>query len=155
MASATGALAASGRVARRVALGGDELKSLLGAPILARSQHFVLHARLTETCMQQLPTEIAPIRTRTVDKVPDCPLPGLALVVPKRHAKRAVTRNLIKRQMRAAVRQRDAEWAAMHLLIRQRGAFDVRQFPSAASPALNAAVRGELDQLFEHAGAAR
>jgi ribonuclease P protein component len=155
MAGATGAVAPTGRAVRRVALGGDALKSLLGAPILARSQHFVLHARLAQTCLQQLPTETAPIRNRTVDKLLDGALPGLALVVPKRHARRAVTRNLIKRQMRDAVRRRQAEWATMHLLIRLRGAFDALQFPSATSPALNEAVRGELDRLFQLAGAAR
>jgi hypothetical protein len=53
--------------------------------------------------------------------------------------------------MRNAVCHRQIEWAALHLLIRQRGAFDARQYPSAASSALRAAVRAELELLFERA----
>jgi ribonuclease P protein component len=155
MTSAAGAVVATGCVVRRVALGGDEVKSLLMAPILSRSQHFVLQGRSAEPLAQQLPTGAAPNQNPTVDKVPGIGSPGLALVVPKRLARRAVTRNLIKRQMREVVRRQQADWAALHLLIRQRVAFDVRQYPSAASSALRAAVRGELEQLFERAGAAR
>ena len=154
MASATGALAASGRVARRVALGGDDLKSLLGAPILARSQHFVLHARLAETSLQQLPTEIAPIRTRTVDKALDFRLPGLALVVPKRHAKRAVTRNLIKRQMRAQADLHHEHLPPGQWVLRLRAPFDPGRYPSAASMELQIAARAELALVFANAGAA-
>jgi ribonuclease P protein component len=155
MTSAIGAVVATGRVARRVALGGDDVKSLLMAPVLGRSQHFVLQGRTAEPLGQQLPTGAAPNRNPTVDKVPGIGSPGLALVVPKRMARRAVTRNLIKRQMREVVRRRQADWTGVHLLIRQRVAFDVRQFPSAASSALRTAVRGEIEQLFDRAGAAR
>jgi len=147
--------ATTGRVVRRVAVGGDKVKSLLMAPVLGRSQHFVLQGYLAEPLAHQLPTGTAPIRTRTVDKVADSAPPGLALVVPKRLARRAATRNLIKRQMRETIRRRHADWATVHLLIRQRVAFDVRQYPSAASSALSTAVRGELEQLFDRAGAGR
>ena len=78
---------------------------------------------------------------------------GLALVVPKRHARRAATRNLVKRQMRDALRRRLADWPGRQLLIRQRRPFERQQFPSAASDALRAAVRAELDLLFAQAAA--
>jgi ribonuclease P protein component len=77
------------------------------------------------------------------------------MVVPKRIARRAVTRNLIKRQIRDTVRRRYTDWLAMHLLVRQRGAFDARQYTSAASSALRMAVRVELEQLFDNASAMR
>jgi ribonuclease P protein component len=76
---------------------------------------------------------------------------GVALVVPKRHARRAVTRNLVKRQMREALRRHLANLSSGQLLISQRAAFDPQQYPSAASPALRAAVRRELDILFAQA----
>ncbi len=76
------------------------------------------------------------------------------MVVPKRHAKRAVTRSLIKRQMRRAALTHGAALGAGALLIRLRGAFDRRQYPSAASDALRQAVCAELDALFERAAAA-
>ena len=131
-----------------VALGGDALKALLSAPSLAKTAHFVLQAALHRPVAQELPTEAAPDRTESVDNSDRKNPAALMVIVPKRHAKRAVTRNLIKRQMREAVRRRAVGPAASALLIRQRAAFSPRLFPSAASAALRDAVRRELDQLF-------
>jgi ribonuclease P protein component len=134
-------------------LGGDALKALLSAPTLAKTAHFVLQAARQRPVLQELPTEAAPDRTESVDNsvsIAAHPL-GLALVVPKRHAKRAATRNLVKRQMREAMRRRVADWVGRQVLIRQRGAFDPKLFRSAASDALRATVRSELDQLFAQA----
>jgi ribonuclease P protein component len=140
-----------------VSLGGDVLKALLSAPTVAKTAHFVLQAAPQRQLLQELPTGVAPDRTESVDNsvsvTPKAiPSLGLALVVPKRHAKRAATRNLVKRQMREAVRGRCAEWAGRQVLIRQRSAFSPQQFHSAASNTLRAAVRSELDALFAQAG---
>ncbi len=72
----------------------------------------------------------------------------LGAMVPKRWAKRAVTRNTIKRQ----VYHLGIEFAPVlkekaHL-IRLRRDFDRKQFVSATSDALKAAVRQELLDLF-------
>jgi ribonuclease P protein component len=53
--------------------------------------------------------------------------------------------------MREALRHRLEGWAGRQMLIRQRGPFDRKQFPSAASAALRAVVRAELDLLFAQA----
>lgn len=82
-----------------------------------------------------------------MDKKPATPSWALGLVVPKRHARRSVTRQLIRRQMRAAVCRRPLH--AGQWLLRLRAGFDPRRYPSAASQALRLAVRGELDALFE------
>lgn len=71
-----------------------------------------------------------------------------ALVVPKRHARRAVTRSLIKRQGRAQFAAHAARLAAGDWLLRLRAGFPLPQFPSAASTALRVAVRAELQALF-------
>jgi ribonuclease P protein component len=139
-----------------VSLGGDALKALLSAPTVAKTAHFVLQASLEGQFLRELPTGVAPDRTESVDNSVFVahlglgPL-GLGLVVPKRHAKRAATRNLVKRQMREAMRQRAIEWAGRQMLIRQRSPFAAPQFRSAASDALREAVRGELDLLFAQA----
>ena len=75
----------------------------------------------------------------------------LGLVVPKRHAKRAVTRTLVKRQIRhvAAACARQLEPGLW--VVRQRSPFDPKQFPSAASDALKEAARAELRALFDRA----
>ena len=81
------------------------------------------------------------------------PCARFGLVVPKRHARRAVTRSLIKRQGRAAWSRHAPALAQGDWLLRLRAGFAADQYPSAASTALRLAVRGELDALF--AGAAR
>jgi ribonuclease P protein component len=75
----------------------------------------------------------------------------LGTVVPKRHAKRAVTRNLLKRQMRAVV-QHEADRLPPGLwVLRLKAPFDKQQFPSAASPPLRVLARGELATLLQRA----
>ena len=75
----------------------------------------------------------------------------MGAVVPKRHAKRAVTRNGIKRQIYAVSRDFEARLPAAAHVVRLRLDFARKDFPSAWSDALKASVRGELLQLFERA----
>lgn len=74
-------------------------------------------------------------------------------VVPKRHARRAVTRNLLKRQIRNAFQRHGAGLACGLWLVRLRSSFAVADFVSAGSSALAAAARGELDGLMAQAAA--
>ena len=73
----------------------------------------------------------------------------LGMVVPKRHAKRSVTRSLMKRQIRAVIAGTSAALSGGLWVVRLRAPFDRAVFPSAASTALQAAVRAELDQLLQ------
>ena len=75
----------------------------------------------------------------------------LGLVVPKRHARRAVTRTLVKRQIRNVAAACAPQLEPGLWVVRQRHPFDVKQFPSAASDALKDAARAELRALFERA----
>jgi ribonuclease P protein component len=75
----------------------------------------------------------------------------LGLVVPKRHARRAVTRTLVKRQIRNVAAACAARLEPGLWVVRQRSPFDPKQFPSAASDALKEAARAELRALFERA----
>ncbi len=75
----------------------------------------------------------------------------LGAVVPKRHARRAVTRSLLKRQMRAAVERHAPRLPAGLWVVRLRAPFDRTAFPSAASTALRAAARDELDVVLARA----
>jgi ribonuclease P protein component len=74
-------------------------------------------------------------------------------VVPKRHAKRAVTRSLIKRQIYAVTMRQQDRLAPGLWVVRLRAPFDRAQFKSAASAALRHAVRSELEAAL--AAAAR
>jgi len=75
----------------------------------------------------------------------------LGLVVPKRHARRAVTRTLVKRQIRHIAAACAPQLEPGLWVVRQRNPFDAKQFPSAASDALKKAAREELRALFERA----
>ena len=82
----------------------------------------------------------------------------LGAMVPKRWARRAVTRNAIKRQIYTVGATFEARLPQAAHVVRLRSAFDRKQFVSATSDQLKQAVRAELLQLFgyatRHAGAA-
>ncbi|MEY4763477.1 MAG: hypothetical protein RI907_150 [Pseudomonadota bacterium] len=69
-------------------------------------------------------------------------------MVPKRHAKRAVTRNLIKRQIREAFGRHEQRLPHGLWLLRLVGGFAPAQFVSARSDALALAARSEIDALL-------
>lgn len=92
---------------------------------------------------------------QSVDKID---LPGavwFGAVVPKRHARRAVTRTLLKRQIRAAFERHASVLARGLWLVRLRRPLALAEFPSARSAALAAAARRELDDLLSHTGSPR
>ena len=78
----------------------------------------------------------------------------LGAMVPKRWAKRAVTRNAIKRQIYSMSSELETTLANEAHVVRLRSAFDRTQYVSATSDALKRAVRSELEQLFSRAVAA-
>ncbi|TAK87292.1 MAG: hypothetical protein EPO09_18900 [Aquabacterium sp.] len=81
----------------------------------------------------------------------------LGLVLPKKQAKRSVTRSLMRHQAREALRRYAPAVMAQGRygaevdgwVVRLRAPFDRTQFPSAASEALKVAVRQELDELWQ------
>ncbi|MGN6828956.1 ribonuclease P protein component [Paucibacter sp. M5-1] len=145
-----------------------DFERVLGSPSRARSSHFAVHhvaaspilpGKKLSTDAVELSTGDAPDIHMLVDEGRAQALPQgcwLGSVVPKRHARRAVTRTLLKRQIRAAfVAQAAAEEPLLPGLwvVRLRAPFDIKQFPSASSEALRTAARVELAQLFERARA--
>ncbi|MBA4174948.1 MAG: hypothetical protein C0505_00060 [Leptothrix sp. (in: Bacteria)] len=133
-----------------------DFERLLGAKPWARSTHFAVHH---VAALPQRPQ--SPVRPPVVDKLstgpaPVCPQPvddcptdwWLGCVVPKRHARRAVTRSLLKRQVRGAFERHEAALPRGLWLVRLRQGYAVSAFPSARSQALQLAARLELDQLF-------
>ena len=74
-------------------------------------------------------------------------------MVPKRWAKRAVTRNAIKRQIYSVSHDYALGLLQAAHVVRLRTGFDRKQFISASSEQLKSAVRAELQQLFARATA--
>jgi len=75
----------------------------------------------------------------------------LGSVIPKRHARRSVTRSLLKRQIRSALVRHCATLPRGLWLVRLRAPFTPAAFPSAASAALRQAAHDELEQLLARA----
>jgi ribonuclease P protein component len=128
-----------------------QFQATLAGGTVSRTAHFALH-RLTLTASTDTLSAQA-------DSAGPAPSPEQALfdladvwlgaMVPKRWAKRAVTRNAIKRQIyNVSAGYSDRLPQAAHV-VRLRTGFDRKQFISATSEALKLAVRLELEQLFE------
>jgi ribonuclease P protein component len=73
----------------------------------------------------------------------------LGAVVPKRHARRAVTRSLLRRQIHAAVERAGCRLRRGLWVVRLRAPFDRTQFRSAGSGALKHAAQSELQAVLE------
>jgi ribonuclease P protein component len=130
----------------------------LTVPAVGKSAHFVLHhvaahpasavRRPKGPIAKELSTAAAPNQAPFVDNTQPPPCWWLGLVVPKRHAKRSVTRSLLKRQMRAQVQGSLGHLPAGQWVIRLRAPFGPSSYASAGSAALREAARKELEQVF-------
>lgn len=140
-----------------------DFECTLAARSCSRSLHFTLHfaagapvsrvwqpKAVTDT---ELSTGPAPSCPQAVDELSSRPDTSLwfGCVVPKRHARRAVTRNLLKRQVRSAFECWGSNLAPGRWLVRLRLPFDKREFVSARSGLLVAAARTELEALLSRA----
>lgn len=76
----------------------------------------------------------------------------LGMVIPKRHARRSVTRSLLKRQIRAAIGRSESSLSGGLWVVRLRSPFDRASFPAAASTALGDLAGEELAELIQRAG---
>ena len=148
-----------------------DFQRVLAVPPRSRSTHFAAHhvsacpslpaKPQSKPVSTELSTGDAPSCPPAVDTlpaaVPDAPPPGqwLGLVVPKKHARRAVTRNLIKRQMRATMASAGAALPAGLWVLRLKAPFDRQVFASPGSVALLQAARDELLLLLQRAAAPR
>jgi ribonuclease P protein component len=102
-----------------------DFDAVMAAGIVAVTSHFALHQQNKATNSR------------------------IGAVVPKRWARKAVTRNLIKRQIYALGREPwTADLPEADRVIRLRKTFDTQHFISASSTHLRLAVRAELHQLM-------
>ena len=114
---------------------------------MARTAHFALHRTALDvgvvTQKTPLPQIAPPLALFVVQDV------WMGAMVPKRWAKRAVTRNAIKRQIYCVSAEFKSALPLAAYVVRLRSGFDRKQFLSATSDLLKATVRQELQQLFE------
>ena len=116
-----------------------QFQAALAGSTVARTPHFALHRCGLE----------APSGTPTLFK----PMQDvwLGAMVPKRWAKRAVTRNAIKRQIYNVSSAVETFLPDAAHVVRLRAGFDRKEFVSATSDKLKAVVRAELQLLMQRA----
>jgi ribonuclease P protein component len=107
---------------------------VLANSTIARTTHFAMHRSAID-----------------VPTLPGVDALGLGAMVPKRWAKRAVTRNLIKRQIYSLGHGYENQLINTAHVVRLRATFDRAQYKSASSELLQEAVWLELHQLFSKA----
>ena len=121
-----------------------QFQSVLAGKIVSKTDHFALHrtALTVPSTSADAFEPAASIRLFATDGV------WVGAMVPKRWAKRAVTRNAIKRQIYSVSASfSDALPASAHV-VRLRKAFDRSIYVSATSDALANAVRAEIESLL-------
>lgn len=119
---------------------------MLAGGTVARTAHFALHcAALDAAVIKQASAEHSTASPVALFAVRDV---WLGAMVPKRWAKRAVTRNAIKRQIYSVSTDFQLVLPIAAHVVRLRAGFDRAHFVSATSDELKAVVRQELQQLF-------
>lgn len=107
---------------------------MTGAPV-AKTPHFALHSTGLGHASD----------ARLLFPVADT---WLGVLLPKRWARRAVTRNAIRRQIYETARTMAPDLPQVALVVRLRSEFSRKQFLSATSDVLKRAVRAELELLL-------
>ncbi|MEO7548293.1 MAG: ribonuclease P protein component [Ramlibacter sp.] len=117
-----------------------QFQAVMAGSTVSRTVHFALHRLPLDA-----PTPAIPSLPHALFAVHEA---WVGTLVPKRWARRAVTRNAIKRQIHAVSLACEPQLPVAAHVVRLRAGFDRKQFISATSPLLKAAVRAELQQLF-------
>jgi ribonuclease P protein component len=132
-----------------------QFQAVLAGSTVARSEHFALHRcglSCTDTSVKDLDV-VAGESNKDLNEISLRPLfPKMDLwlgaMVPKRWAKRAVTRNAIKRQIYTMSADFSPKLMPAAFVVRLRRDFSRKVYVSASSEALQQAVRVELAALM-------
>lgn len=112
----------------------QQFQAVMAGPPVAKTAHFALHRAALDGAHEGRPLFTA------ADT-------WLGVLLPKRWARRAVTRNAIRRQIYEVARM-STPLPQAALVVRLRSEFSRQQFVSATSEPLKRAVRAELQQLL-------
>ena len=124
----------------------EQFQAVLAGATLARTAHFAMHSSVQDKAAA--PPPLVPAIEPPLFSANEV---WLGAMVPKRWAKRAVTRNLIKRQIYSLAARFETRLPQAAHVVRLRAAFDRSQFSSASSEQLKTAVRSEIELLFSQA----
>ena len=130
-----------------------QFQAALAGKLGVRTTHFALHSCELAQIYPPKMSDLVPGDAPNESSAAAAPVStgALGAMVPKRWAKRAVTRNAIKRQIYSVSAQFATQLRPRGHVVRLRAAFDRKEFVSASSDLLKAAVRAELLDLFTRA----
>ncbi len=121
-----------------------QFQAVMAGSTVSRTAHFALHRVALPQPSVHMPA-VPPLFTH--DDV------WVGVLLPKRWARRAVTRNAIRRQIYAVCDGHAGALPRAAHVVRLRSTFDRKMFVSATSAQLKQAVRAELEQLVRKAAA--
>jgi ribonuclease P protein component len=115
-----------------------QFQAVLEAELVSKTSHFALH-RL----------DVRVLSVTSNSSLFSASNSWIGAMTPKRWAKRAVTRNAIKRQIYTVCAKLDSVSSPAVYLVRLRREFSRTEFASASSAPLISAVRAELSALLQ------
>lgn len=127
-----------------------QFDAVLGHRALASTEHFALHCsdRL-DSSLEAAHQEARPDPART--PVAGLKQPAIGAMVPKKWARKAVTRNLIRRQIYSLAEHQLPHRPALAYVVRLRRSFSAQRFLAASSVPLKNEVRAQLVLLLAQA----
>lgn len=120
----------------------------MAGTIVARTAHFVLHRAALDAALAAPAGSTSPGTAALAVALFPVQAVWFGAMIPKRWAKRAVTRNAIRRQIYNLSSAMQSNFPEAAHVVRLRSTFDRQQYLSASSDVLKAGVRSELQQLF-------
>jgi ribonuclease P protein component len=125
-----------------------QFQAVLAGALVAKTTHFALHRNALDA--KPVQAESGSLvdfpAARSLFPVQDV---WLGAMVPKRWAKRAVTRNAIKRQIYTVSADFSHQYPQAAYVVRLRRDFSRKEFISASSEQLKQAVRAEIQALMQ------
>ena len=123
----------------------SQFQAVLAGAIVARTTHFALH----RNALDAKPVPARPVEGANSPALFPVQDQWIGAMVPKRWAKRAVTRNAIKRQIYTVSAEFLHQYPQAAFVVRLRRDFSRAEFVSASSTRLKEAVRAEVQALMQ------
>ena len=127
-----------------------QFDAVLAHRALASTEHFALHRSERRNPVAQQ-GQIEPQADPEAGPLAGFKQLAVGAMVPKRWARRAVTRNLIRRQIYSLAKHHLSEQPALAYVVRLRRGFQAQRFVAASSSELKQVVRAQLQMLLAQA----